>query len=487
MADLESLPVELSALIFESLSVADAYNVAKTCRRLYIAAVPCLYHDIDVNGGELAIDCKKKSAGPAKLIALCRTLVERPNLARHVRTFETCNAPLSDSHRILQAELCLFRDAVDRLHLTAIGKHECEQFLECPPKSSSVLILLILSCCVRLVRLSTSSHDISSSWLKHLIASKSAFLGHVMSIRIIFYQYHLSPKELDIRHILDLPNIKVLQLSCRPSFPFDSHDADLERIGATMSAPSSPGCLTALSVLYWLVPIERLVPVLQQHHSLRTLEMDFMYFGDYDGCLNLAKIGTGLQHLHTTLRHLIIHYDIYDDEPCVKIYRPGIIIGDLAFLRQFTALESLETSISLLLGQPAAARELDPPELTILDITAVLPSNLRKLTINNGWWPEEWFYAVTPRIVLSVSNLFFSYQCDAAVHTHEGNQDCGEAPWKIVTPRLRKFAIETRRSCKHKFPMEYCDAQNSTDELRRVCASQDIECSISFNDEWTVA
>lgn len=91
MADLESVPNELKTFIFEMLSVTNLHSVTTVSRTLTAAVEPKLYRDINTNCSEQIPNHVHDSIKRTNIVALCRTLLGRTDLARHIKTIGTCS------------------------------------------------------------------------------------------------------------------------------------------------------------------------------------------------------------------------------------------------------------------------------------------------------------------------------------------------------------------------------------------------------------
>jgi hypothetical protein len=189
-------------------------------------------------------------------------------------------------------------------------------------------------------------------------------------------------------NFLALPFLKVLQVAPRASRKGFSHDLKLLHANPAKSVVRNIGNLAALSVLTWPAPIRGLPELLKEVHVTQRLDLDINYLPDlrevfpiFRSSLNLDTLDRGLRHLCNTLVHLVLQYNIIDDdEGITEIYCSDTLEGNLIFLKTFTALVTLELSPNLLAGQAVnEALEMFPRNLTLSDLTTSLPPHLRSL------------------------------------------------------------------------------------------------------------
>jgi len=490
MACLESLPVELKTIIFHKLAIADKHSVVRTCRSLCVAALPCLYYAIDANGGDIGLVCERKDVGRANIIALCRTLIERPDLAKHVRILETHNCSIGMSVAIPSAELILFREAVNQLSTTASQRQECKQSLAPKHGTGTTLpvLVLILSRCGRLANLSISSLQYEFFRLREFMTADSSIFRRLSSLHVIRDHHDFGSMISAFQHFLPLPGLAALQIICRQPTASISHDTDLWRIASTTSATTSPRQLTGLSVSGYQRPMPNLSPILQQTRSLQMLKLNFLYLGDRGYPVSLSDLSVSLNHLRTTLVHLTVRADVLDDGDVNDPYRPETVQGDLTFLKHFTTLETLETSLGLLVGQSVNIAD-NPPELTMFDLTATLPSCLRTLKITDDECPPEWLRAWKPRNTLETLTRFLCSENEVKNYLPRDYASCslkgrGGGPWRTITPELRELHLEMRRYSRQ-LPSDYSPdcTQEAVQNLQRMCEDRDIACCITFSDK----
>lgn len=153
-----------------------------------------------------------------------------------------------------------------------------------------------------------------------------------------------------------------------------------------------PGHLAALSILRWREPVETVRPLLLVMPFLRTLELGFWYPADRsythggEQSLDLHALDDCLRPFRETLVHLALRFDWYDimEEEAYTGTLEDMVYGDSSFLRHFTALITLKTSLGLLFGEaawvPAYTGEADDVDVILAD---VLPPNLRKLILTH--------------------------------------------------------------------------------------------------------
>jgi hypothetical protein len=486
MASLDSIPNELKDHVINDLSFADKLALIKTSRSLHAAAIPALYRDISVHSyykdpnslNSLSIT---KRFNTTRI--LCRTLVERPDLAKHVQTFEACDGPeIGPKSRIYEGKNSLFEKSIDRLPLPAADRLQWKKDLSLAHRKYVAVLFLALALCPRLDRLSIScEHMADGTGLWRLLRTKMDALSQLSSVRVVgsdedspFHPFR-SASELIFSH----PKLEVLQFA--DSWEHGSHDFSLERIAPLVAETRVPGTLTAFSVQRAAAHSDYLWPVLRLMPALRTLECDFLYHIEERGPLNMSTLKEGLELARTTLVHLILRFHINDDddEGLRGGYLEDVVYGKLGSLRQFAALTTLETSLALMFGQDDFA--LKHPSDLEFSLASMLPPNLRKLTITDDLWGVNTFKRTDEIFTMAVFKNFFVGECvtsnwRTSIRIDDTEwEKLGDALWKTSTPKLEEFVLDIRLK-RHHYP--YWNTPITRDELHRVCESQGIKCTI---------
>jgi hypothetical protein len=248
MASLDSIPNELKDHIINDLSFADKLALIKTSRSLHAAALPALYRDISVHSYYRNPNSLNSLSIPKRFnttIILCRTLVERPDLAKHVRTLEACNGPeIGPKSRIYEGDNTLFEKSIDRLPLPADDRLQWKKDLSLAHRKYIAVLFLALALCPRIDRLSIScEHMADGTGRWRLLRTKMDALSQLTSVRVVGGD---SPFPGASELILSHPKLEVLQFA--DNWEHGSHGSGLERIAPLVAETRVPGTLTALSV-----------------------------------------------------------------------------------------------------------------------------------------------------------------------------------------------------------------------------------------------
>ncbi|KAF2828977.1 hypothetical protein CC86DRAFT_368125 [Ophiobolus disseminans] len=482
MASLNLLPTELTDLIIQDLSRQDIRSLVKACKSLHAAALPALY-------GELNVHCSrfkskdKNAISPDNVKQLCRTLILRPDFARHIRTFEMRHGDLTCHElRISRTERKLFKKAIDSQWWYVIGPREWKEDLDRENHFAAVLPLVI-SQCERLRKLSISNNYANpGSWLWSIIKSSTEpkALRELSSVRVVCDVPQRRFEQNAMELFLSSPEIEVLVLSSSRPGASVRHDLDLQRMAAAVAETRIAGTFTALSILRSSLSTSGLRAMLKQTPQLRVLECTFLYAAS-EGFLDLNILRAGLDIVRTTLVHLVLRFDIYDSQGTSARELSRILTGDLGFLREFTSLTTLETSLALLFGQNGLVYRPEPLKLPC-SLADTLPPRLHKLRIADDLWTFKPFAWSEIAMTMDVFKLFFvgDYMLgDRFLGIELENQvwkNIGYEPWKTSTPELREFVFDIRMRGRDS-PNVWVK-QDVRDELQRVCESQGIKCSI---------
>ena len=172
------------------------------------------------------------------------------------------------------------------------------------------------------------------------------------------------------------------------------------------------------------VTAETLEMLLKSAHNISTLFYD-CYLPSTSSPLDLNVLKQALQHVHATLTHLTIRYDIFANEALDASSLACVVTGTLGSLASFTSLTELHIPLGVLFGQ---VRPSEAPTLA-----SVLPSRLQRLTISDDLWEFDVSYQwIEDGRIMAILAAFL-----------EGVP--GEEPsWKKATPELRVFVLDMR-------------------------------------------
>ena len=481
MASLSSMPTELTDFIFEDLSFADFRSLAKTSRSLCLAALPSLYQTIIISLTGLPGGRRIKYNNVKDL---CRTLIERPDYARYIRTLELDSPFANYGIEISQAEQTLFANAIDARFRHLADRITWRAALLRTSSNFFAVLVLTLSHCLRLDKLEISSSEIPYDvWLRPLIQSATELqpFRQLSSLRITSYKaegrcFMGTRAEL----FSGLPKLEVLQIQTGFPSRVEMRDRNRQAMGPVAPGTLTPLNLTKLSLLRSDVAISDVVQFLKQTPKLRTLNCDILYSAMHVP-LDLRGLQTSLELIRNTLVHLAIRFDIHDSNEMSARQEMDLVRGDLTFIHDFPALTTLETSLALLFGQTnfAYSRRFSGYRATL---ATTLPPRLKTLIISDDLWTFTPFICTEGAMTMDVFKRFFTGEFlsrDWTYWTKRQNiewENGGNAPWLTATPEPKEFQFDMQM--KGRKSPDYWALRWTRDELRRACESQGIKCTI---------
>jgi hypothetical protein len=444
MASLTSLPTELKLAILAHLPFHSVVNLIRTCKGLHTVAQPALFRTLVLlRTGSTSQNNDFALSKPASIKRLLQVLQDRPDLAKQVESIAVHGSCSATSSNVDQEE---------RGYLDA-------------------LITLLLGECTRLKTLAVPAGFIvedSHFWL----ASKGT-REHADSMATPGIQ-ETPPRQLN------LPNLETLAITALEGGPkgasIDPETGDRIPASLPKELPFTKN-LGTLRLLRAPAPTDAFKFQLQRTQRLHTLEYD-CFSASTDRRLDLTLFRAALESVRSTLTHLVIKYDMYEDEAVDVKDLTTVYRGSMGSLDGFTALTTLETSIPLLFGNADFSMSHIP------DIGEILPSSLRRLIITDDLWDYTAYFGTEGVPTMAVFKKFFTGERLMENYTPESKLDdigwvkTEDASWKKTTPQLNEFVFDIRE--RGWVSYQYWVKPGPKQELERMCENQGIKCSILY-------
>ncbi|KAF6840581.1 F-box domain protein [Colletotrichum musicola] len=423
MASLLYLPTEIQDAILSEIPSQQLCNLSRTCRLLYKALIPLVYHDITIR-------ITRHKGVPTGITCLLRTILERPAYANYITRLSfdehreirgTCSTPLLRGSKD-DCERALVQRAVDDLRLPNPDEwvsaiYDCDNV--------SAVSSLLLARCTHLQSLSLSaSATYTSPWfeliLEHTLSAPkdTEGLSSFSSLSHLPIQGgKLSAKALLL--LFYLPRIATLDLAGTGYYDrFTKGDGSL--IQPTFIVPQWPlpkppnaTSLTSLRLREAETTARTIEFVLRQTPNLQSLS-----YHRITRLLQLSELRKALNLVRGSLSYLEVRYDITNEPDPENLL--NLFTGSLGSLASFAALEELNISFAVLYGH-------DRPPPWGSPLADLLPSGLRRLTMNcdlEGYHTfEDWNFGE----VGGETTVLEAYARDG---------------WKTATPHLEELTVD---------------------------------------------
>jgi hypothetical protein len=374
-------PGELQLSVLNHLSSHDLARLSLVNEGFRRLAQPCLYAEI-----VLTWSCNQAPA----LVLLLRALLERHQLASHVRRLELVGTGFASNVNLAAVEppplpVSALPTALAVAHIKGTGVSEADQWIqELQAGACDALVALLLSLLPSLTHLRLDSNfTIESSRIGDVLRCavqgtqqqhqqqlpRLAFLRHVTFARRTHEWRHRGVNNAaDVLPLFSLPAIESLSVSVdNPvSWPFTLADSPL---------------LTSLTL--FRLRETRLSFLLPSLKSLKKLHWHCYYHESLDAhasshVIDLDAVTGALHHVSETLTELVIEPESEPDYLRGEYEPPGRELkGSLRGMAKMRRLQRLEIPWAFLMGMsPDSALTTDvhlhevlPPSLEILDLT----------------------------------------------------------------------------------------------------------------------
>ena len=371
MAPISSLPLDLMPLILDHLSKKDYLALFRTCKSLSKATTPYLYRDITFKAGP-SRQCGRR------LAYLLRTLIERPELALHVRSFRLYGSHpfwsrynpwrqdriipnstkvnlwgLEGCNVLSHAQLILLSNQFYRLVDNKELHKPSSLFLG---RSKDALAALLLTRFTELTTLDLADGFLTYSWfIPHLLKRAPSLLPNLSHV-ILGSRHPPSPDavsfmDLDlIRPIFYIPTIQTFE--CRMSEPWLFSWSP-----SGVRAPPNAVTLTTLHLFRSDIKMQTFAQLLSVTPNLKSLNYDFEYLSrSAKPCLiDTQALSSALSLVRTSLTHLSISLSYApDSQAFTRFVEQGrqspILNGALLVLKSMTKLQRIELPMIMVLG-----------------------------------------------------------------------------------------------------------------------------------------
>ncbi|KAF4977042.1 hypothetical protein FDECE_18401 [Fusarium decemcellulare] len=446
--------------IIPQLSSQDKSSLCQTCKGLYAATVPFLYHDVTITHDI------KHTKKPSGVHSFLRAILNRPTLIHdikslHIRAlnyvvprFRGYYEPLTYIPIKDEQLRRLTTRAIKKLGLPSPKEWEAAVSKD---RHLDAVVAIILALCTELQcltidvgylvydhkwlvemfkhRVSVSKGSKSPAWFQNLthltIANPNDEGGEVQP-----------PKDIYLLSFY-LPNIKTLSLSFLPSHRTNRRDrANKYHAWPLPDAPNATS-LTTLEVLNSSANADTMTMMLEQTPNLNSL----LYACDLPSSefrFELVEFRAGLQHVRHTLSRLSFQLEFFADEALDVTSMSDVLTANLAPLGDFPKLHELEVPLTTLYGHTSPK---DWPPLSTL-----LPSGLRRLIIRDDLLDYDTFYRWNGHAITGALLQFFN-------HT-----------WKSATPHLEEVVLNVKG---FSWPLE--DVMEELGRGPRCDAWEDVE------------
>ena len=483
---METIPTELIDLIVEAVPFHDLHSLALTCRRLLKCSIPALYNTIVINTSGSASSPalgNDNARRREKVKNLCRTIVERPDLAKHIKTLQMRYLEFEYyGANINQREQTLFMKALDSLPLHPKDRKSWQEAIPISSESNfEAIVSLLVTQCVSLEKLSIAMSYIREySWLWKVMKRSTAVrvFPQMHTVRVVSVN---DSHEQAARHVINyfrtLPKVQqIILLHVSTDDLRKDSNRDLEPIYPLVATKPGASNLPALVISKTSPATKYELPeYLTLTWNLRTFVLHLMCPAQDYLPFELERMQTGLENVRSTLNHLAFRIDICDSPQGKASEVTDVCTGSLSFFRGYTALTTLETSLPLLFGEPKTTNQQGH------HLAEVLPPNLQKLIIADDLWHVIMFVWTTTVWTMDVFKEFFSGErlSDSSKYIDMDEavvwSKAGQGTWKYATPDLREFVFDIRT---HVELSDYWDEEVVRKELRRTCEKQGIKCRV---------
>lgn len=500
MVSLDGIPTELVELICSFLSTGDTLSVCTSSKSLYSIAHPLLFRHVTISW-----DQRREPFETPNITSLLQFILRNPHYARYIKTVNipdvVYDACLAWSRRLKKGNPWHWSSEDKELARAAIEKCVLARpddwykaVVEKP--NLGAITALILGQCTHLESLTVDASFIptSNGWFAAMLRPRITpslsmpepparppmlpRLAHVAVTQDDMRGLHpMYDPDLEMFYDGDyegpgaeppdalflffyLPRIASISFGYMPGGgDRQPWDPTLEyHTGLRWPLPYHPrpvgltslrlDCITAAAdAVEWL---------LRHTPNLQSLVYDCKLASSVSP-INLTTLRQGLDHISGTLKHLVIRYDIEADEALESVTLVSVTTGSLGNLDGMAALEDLEISPFVLLGQvtPRVAAPL----------AAILPRGLRRLVLTDDLWLYDAFHTWTAESVEALLVEFFA------------GGGCGA--YKTATPLLEEFVMELtqeKRSVGLPLYVYWGDEANRA-RLRRLVEGQGVRCA----------
>jgi hypothetical protein len=399
MASLQALPTELHDFIFECLDKYSTLSLIKTCKKFFAVGLPHLYHSICLTwAAENALERQPHIA------SLLRTIVTKPALAASIQAieFKSRGFYVWDDGDLLEPRRTSAFTLEDKIIIQDLssgpqwpdeskyGPHPYEHEQE---NDFDIMVVAVLCQLPNLKSLCLGAYFKRNYHLAGLIrhAAKprpeTTVCRNLQHVRVCteLAQHHDTEAFEPYIPLFMLPSLICLAslktLYIMPTVQFSSQSIQTQP--CTMQ-------LTSLRFKRMIPDRMSIVTLLEKCPNLTAFECNFYPEGQGDSGLDCDVLMTdGLKGFTKTLKHLCIgikplHYgdDMLNPQHMTGREPQYSHIGTR--LRDFSALETLEIGLCVLLGWTI---------LGTLSLADVLPQYLKTLTIRDDCWGlagHEW-------------------------------------------------------------------------------------------------
>lgn len=506
LGPLGKLPIELVGLTCSFLSTGDALSLCRSSKSLYRIVHPLLFRHVTIKWNQCA-----RPRSPPNITSLLQFILRNPDYAKYIKTVDVpdvvYDACVAWSRRLQDGnpwhwtpqDKALARAAIEEGCRLAHPDDWYEAVVE--RANLGAITALILAHCTHLESLTLDVSFIPTrngyfdDMLRPVIIPSLSRpepparppvlprLAHLTitqnDMRILDYMDEPDRELFDGAAYLDpqgeppeslflffyLPRLTTIHFDYEPwgdnRLPWDPTSYYYDGLHWPLAYPPQLASLKVLRLDHIFATSDTIRFLLQHTPSLQSLVYDCKLPSSCSP-LNLINLREGLEHVRGTLTHLVIRYEIGADSPLdlatlSPVMTGPVMTGSLGALDSFAALESLEISPFLLLGQV-------PPQAAA-PLAAVLPARLKRLALNDDLWLHHAFDAWRGEQLEAMLVDFLSAAGGA---------------WKTATPLLEEFIFEFvqdelfTRSALHVY---WNDVVNRARFLQMIGEGQGIKCA----------
>jgi hypothetical protein len=440
-----ALPTELQESIIVQLNPKSTLNLARTCKALSITSLPHLYHQI-----HLKWNAATSAPKQPRVTSLLRSVATDPERAAAVKALKLdATGFTARKQDRLSYPKKVFRITEDDLAaagraISAVKMPDRKRWEDAiKDQDLDAVIALIIGQCKDLQSLSLGayflhSNSFFSAMVQHVVQKSGLQKLEHVSLGVDMQEYHqdvgfLKFDSQAVLPLLSLPNLRT---------------AHVLLVNPTSEVASLPKAmaLTELRLQRSRISGSHLTNLLSSTPKLTAFEYD--YCPKIRQGLDCQVFMESLEPFHDTLKHLRVCVDPYSVDTLVpfEFSVDEFVSGSTGVcLKAFTALETLEISLVVLLGRFTS---------TAAPLSTVLPPNLQVLTIRDDLWDyEDWEWTDMEYI-----KLFY-------VFLKHGR-------WKEVCPNLRYINLRLRDTMDTDWGVE------KREKFRQMCEVKGVGCGI---------
>ena len=458
MPSLPNLPTELLDAIITHLSRKSKLKLSKTCKTINTASLPHLYHTI-----RLMWKVDNKPTKQPRITSLLRTIVARPDLAAAIKAIDfkatgytaRTEGKLSSPKRIHS----LIDDDVQAAnHILSEAKvperPKWDSALK--EKDLDAIIALVLSQCTNIQFLSLGAYFLyANAFLPSLLAHainppRGAELTGLSKLEHVRLGVDMDEYTCDSVFFLDFSMSTSLPLFYLPTLKsaYIMPPTTWRPFEWTLPTPPRATQLSDLRLKRSRATAEVVAKMLDVCPNLHSFEYD--YRPNVGGKrLDCDVLIQALKNYESSLKHLRICLLPYSSNTLMTWefgeteYQDGRI-GD--GLKLFTALETLEVGLAVLLGWEA---------VSAMPLSDVLPKNLKTLTIRDDCWRYEgWEWS--DKEYLKLFYVFLKHD-----------------RWRDTCPDLQVINLRLDQSMEDDWALE------SREKFRKMCSVKGVEGRVS--------